>query len=136
MINWCVENGAIGSIGHTNCSVNKAKEAIDLGCIHATHLYNAMCGVDHRQPGAAVAVLMSKKVVAELIVDGVHLSPEIVKMTYQIKGADGIVLVTDAMSAQGYGEGVFDLGGQKSHCQKQRSTVRKWCACRQCVNNE
>ncbi len=72
-----------------------------------------MSGIDHRNPGAAIALLMSQDVVAELIVDGVHLAPEIVDMVYRIKGAHGILLVTDAMSAQAYGEGVFELGSQK-----------------------
>ncbi|WP_116964108.1 N-acetylglucosamine-6-phosphate deacetylase [Fastidiosibacter lacustris] len=113
IIDWCNTHGVIASIGHTNCSVACALDAIDKGVTQATHLFNAMSGVDHRQPGAATAILMSNKVIAELIVDGVHLAPEIVKMTFCIKEAEGIILVTDAMSAQGYGEGIFELGGQK-----------------------
>ncbi|WP_192483291.1 MULTISPECIES: N-acetylglucosamine-6-phosphate deacetylase [Cysteiniphilum] len=113
VIDWCVNEQVIASIGHTNCTAKEALEAIDRGCSQATHLFNAMSGIDHRKPGAATALLMSEKVVAELIVDGVHLAPEIVDMVYRVKGADGILLVTDAMSAQAHGEGVFDLGGQK-----------------------
>lgn len=113
VIDWCASEQVIASIGHTNCTAKEALAAIDQGCSQATHLFNAMSGIDHRKPGAATALLMSEKVVAELIVDGVHLAPEIVDMVYRVKGADGILLVTDAMSAQAHGEGVFDLGGQK-----------------------
>ncbi|WP_440615446.1 N-acetylglucosamine-6-phosphate deacetylase [Cysteiniphilum sp. 6C5] len=113
VIDWCVNEQVIASIGHTNCTAKQALTAIDRGCSQATHLFNAMSGIDHRKPGAATALLMSEEVVAELIVDGVHLAPEIVDMVYRVKGADGILLVTDAMSAQAHGEGVFNLGGQK-----------------------
>ncbi len=113
VIDWCASEQVIASIGHTNCTAKEALAAIDRGCSQATHLFNAMSGIDHRKPGAVPALLMSEKVIAELIVDGVHLAPEIVDMVYRVKGADGILLVTDAMSAQAHGEGVFDLGGQK-----------------------
>ncbi|WP_119327976.1 N-acetylglucosamine-6-phosphate deacetylase [Cysteiniphilum halobium] len=113
IIDWCVREQVIASIGHTNCTAQQALAAIAQGCAQATHLFNAMSGIDHRKPGAATALLMSEDIVAELIVDGIHLAPEIVDMVYRIKGADGILLVTDAMSAQAHGEGIFDLGGQK-----------------------
>ena len=113
VIQYCNSQNIISSIGHTNCTMAQALTAIDSGCSHATHLFNAMSPIEHRNPGAAAALLMSKKVLAELIVDGIHLHPDMVKFTYGIKGSDNIALVTDAMSAQGTGEGVFDLGGQK-----------------------
>ena len=113
IIHYSVEKGIIASIGHTACSAKIAYQAIAKGCTQATHLFNAMSGMDHRNPGAATALLMSKKIVAELIVDGVHLANETVRMVYEIKGADHIILITDAISAQAYGQGVFSLGGQK-----------------------
>jgi N-acetylglucosamine-6-phosphate deacetylase len=113
VIQYCNSQNIISSIGHTNCTMAQALKAIDSGCCHATHLFNAMSPIEHRNPGAATALLMSKKVLAELIVDGIHLHPDMVKFTHEIKGSDNIALVTDAMSAQGAGEGVFDLGGQK-----------------------
>lgn len=113
VIQYCNSQNIISSIGHTNCTMTQALKAIDSGCSHATHLFNAMSPIEHRNPGAATALLMSKKVLAELIVDGIHLHPDMVKFTHEIKGSDNIALVTDAMSAQGAGEGVFDLGGQK-----------------------
>jgi N-acetylglucosamine-6-phosphate deacetylase len=102
----------VPSIGHTNASLKQTNIAIEAGCSHATHLYNAMSGVHHRTPGAAAAILASDKVLAELIVDGHHVSPEMIKATYQIKGKEHLCLVTDAMRAQCQGEGEFDLGGQ------------------------
>ena len=113
VIGYCNKHNIISSIGHTSCTMAQTLQAIDSGCSHATHLFNAMTGIDHRKPGAAMALLMSKKILAELIVDGIHLHPDTVKFTYDIKGSDNIALVTDAMSAQSAGEGLFDLGGQK-----------------------
>jgi N-acetylglucosamine-6-phosphate deacetylase len=113
VIQYCNLKNIISSIGHTNCTMAQALKAIESGCSHATHLFNAMSPIEHRNPGAATALLMSKKVLAELIVDGIHLHPDMVKFTHEIKGRNNIALVTDAMSAQGAGEGVFDLGGQK-----------------------
>ncbi len=113
LVKWCAKRRIISSIGHTNCTASQAQEMLDLGASQATHLFNAMSGIHHRNPGAATALLASKKVLAELIVDQVHLADETVKMVYEIKGQDNILLITDAMSAQAKGEGVFDLGGQK-----------------------
>lgn len=113
IIQYCLEQGIIASIGHTACNAKVAHQAITQGCTQATHLFNAMSGIDHRNPGAATALLISKRIVAELIVDGIHLADEIVKMVYEIKGADHIILITDVISAQGHGEGIFSLGGQK-----------------------
>ncbi|ASG67825.1 N-acetylglucosamine-6-phosphate deacetylase [Francisella halioticida] len=113
VIEFCNNKNIVSSIGHTSCTMAQALDAIDHGCSHATHLFNAMSPIEHRNPGAATALLMSKKVLAELIVDGIHLHPDMVKFTYQIKGSDNIALITDAMSAQSAGEGIFDLGGQK-----------------------
>ncbi|ABI82716.1 N-acetylglucosamine-6-phosphate deacetylase [Francisella tularensis] len=113
VIEFCNSKNIISSIGHTSCTMAQALNAIEQGCTHATHLFNAMSPIEHRNPGAATALLMSKKVLAELIVDGIHLHPDMVKFTYAIKGSDKIALITDAMSAQSASEGVFELGGQK-----------------------
>lgn len=113
VIQYCNTQNIISSIGHTSCTMAQALCAIENGCSHATHLFNAMTPIEHRNPGAANALLMSKKILAELIVDGIHLHPDTVKFTHELKGSENIALVTDAMSAQGAGEGVFDLGGQK-----------------------
>jgi N-acetylglucosamine-6-phosphate deacetylase len=113
LIKYMLNNKIIPSIGHTNCTAKQAQSCINLGATSATHLFNAMSGVSHRKPGAATAILLDDRVYSELIVDGVHLSPEIIQLVFKVKGCDKIILVTDAMSAQSYGDGQFMLGGQK-----------------------
>ncbi len=113
LIEYMVKQNIIPSIGHTNCTAQEALKSIHLGATSATHLFNAMSGVSHRKPGAATAILLDDRVYSELIIDGVHLSPEITQLAYKIKGSSKIMLITDAMSAQSYGDGQFMLGGQK-----------------------
>lgn len=112
-IHHCHEHDVVASIGHTAATCAQAQAGIDAGATHATHLFNAMTGVHHRKPGAATAILMDKRVMAELIVDFVHVHPDSVRFAVEAKGADKIMLVTDAMRAQCLGDGYFDLGGQK-----------------------
>ena len=106
----CAKQGVIASIGHTAATFKQTQEAIEKGCRHATHLYNAMSGIHHRQPGAAAAILYSSKVTAELICDFHHVAPEMIGFTYQIKGAKQLVLVTDSMRAKCLGDGDYRLG--------------------------
>jgi N-acetylglucosamine-6-phosphate deacetylase len=111
LIRRLARDGVVASVGHANCAAAVAAEAFEAGATKATHLYNAMSGLERRRPGAAAAVLLSEHVAAEMIVDGVHLSPEIVRLTVKVLGKDRIVLITDAMRGQGLGQGHFDLGG-------------------------
>ena len=113
LVTWCSKNNIASSIGHTACTAEQAQRIIDRGASQATHLFNAMSGIDHRNPGAATVLLGSQDILAELIVDKIHLASETIKMTYDIKGSNNILLITDAISAQTKGEGVFHLGGQK-----------------------
>lgn len=106
------EMNIVASIGHTNATFAETCHAIESGCSHATHLFNAMRGMHQREPGAAGALLLSNQVNAELIVDGLHLHPAMVEMTLKLKGKDSILLVTDAMRAKCMGDGDYDLGGQ------------------------
>lgn len=102
----------IVSIGHTAADFAMTRQAIDAGAHYATHLYNAMSGIHHRTPGAAAAILCDQRVTAELIVDGVHVAPEMIEFTVKCKGLDHLVLITDAMRAKCLKAGVYDLGGQ------------------------
>lgn len=104
--------GIVTSIGHTDATYAETKLAIEAGCSHATHLFNAMRGIHQREPGAAGALLLSDKINAEIIVDGLHLHPAIVEMILRLKGKDKLLLVTDAMRAKCLGDGDYDLGGQ------------------------
>lgn len=104
--------GVVASIGHTNCTAAQAQDAIEAGCQRFTHLYNAMSGLHHREPGAACAALLSTGTVTEIIADGVHVAPSMLRLAYQVKSRDGLILVTDAIRGKGCGDGEFDLGGE------------------------
>lgn len=106
------EMNMIVSLGHTNASFEQTNAAIQAGSTHATHLFNAMRGIHQREPGVITALLLSNEVFTELIVDGVHLHPAIVEMTWKLKSKDKIVLVTDAIRAKCLGEGQYRLGDQ------------------------
>ena len=111
-IEHLVRQGVVASIGHTDATYEQTQAAIEARAVHATHLFNAMRGIHHRQPGAATALLLDERMVPEIIADGIHLNPAVIQMTVKLKGAERLVLVTDAMRAKCCGEGVFDLGGQ------------------------
>ncbi|HSW69066.1 MAG TPA: N-acetylglucosamine-6-phosphate deacetylase [Gammaproteobacteria bacterium] len=113
LIRFLCAQKIVASIGHTNATYEETLAAVESGCTHATHLFNAMRGIHHREPGVAAAALLSEKLTAELIVDGVHLHPAIVQLAVKTKGKEKIVLVTDAMRAKCLKEGVYDLGGQQ-----------------------
>ena len=107
---YCEENGIVLSIGHTNAL---REELLSSKATHATHLYNAQRGLHHREPGVTGHVLLEKNIYAEMIVDGFHIAPDMVKLAYQLKGPERIELITDAMRAKGMPEGESELGGQK-----------------------
>lgn len=110
-ISSCCEQGIVVSMGHTNATYDEAKAAIEAGVSHATHLFNAMTGLTHRQPGVVGAALESD-VKCELIVDNVHVHPAAQRIVYRLKGPDKLILITDAMRACLLGPGEYDLGGQ------------------------
>ncbi|WP_026690074.1 N-acetylglucosamine-6-phosphate deacetylase [Alteribacter aurantiacus] len=113
LVSYLANHNVIPSIGHSDAYYSDVKEAISFGLTHATHLFNGMRGVHHRDLGVAGGVLLHEEVIAELIVDGIHMSPEMVKLTFKNKGPDQVILITDAMRAKGLPDGVFDLGGQE-----------------------
>ncbi|HLY40808.1 MAG TPA: N-acetylglucosamine-6-phosphate deacetylase [Terracidiphilus sp.] len=99
------------SVGHSNATASETRAAIGAGAVSATHTYNAMRPIDHREPGILGTVLASDELFAELICDGVHMVPEMVQIWWRCKGAERGILVTDAMSAAGMPEGEYQLGG-------------------------
>lgn len=111
MTEYMREHNIVGSIGHSGASMAEAESAIAHGASCFTHLHNACSGHHHRNPGIVSAALANDQV-AELIVDGIHIHPDSVRMTYNVKGKDGIILITDAMRAKGMEDGEYDLGGQ------------------------
>ena len=103
-------HGAIVSIGHTDADYETTMRAIALGATRATHLFNAMRGIHHREPGAAMALMDNANVYLELITDFIHLRPEIILFVLKYAGWQRVVLVTDAMAAAGLGDGEYILG--------------------------
>lgn len=100
------------SIAHTTATYEDAKEAFDWGVTHATHLFNAMNGLHHRKPGVVGAVLEDERVKAELICDGEHIHPAVLKIAFRVLG-DRALIVSDSLRANGMPEGAeYDLGGQ------------------------
>ena len=111
-IQYARSQDIVVSIGHTAANFTETKCGIDAGATYATHLFNAMSGIHHRTPGAAAALLCDDRVIAELVVDGAHVVPEMIQFTVQCKGLDHLILVTDAMRAKCLKAGIYDLGGQ------------------------
>jgi N-acetylglucosamine-6-phosphate deacetylase len=103
--------GMVVSIGHTDATYEQARAAIAHGAHHATHVYNAMRPFTHRDPGVIGAVLTTPEVTAELIADGIHVDEIAMKVLLQAKGAHGVVLISDGISATGMPDGKYMLGG-------------------------
>ena len=100
------------SIAHTDCTYDDAKAAVDAGVTHLTHLYNAMPGIHHRNPGAIPAGVENEKVQAEIIADGFHIHPASVRLAFTMF-KNRMILVSDSGRCTGQPEGYqFDLGGQ------------------------
>lgn len=112
LTSYLKETGVIASIGHSDATYEEVVQGIEAGITHATHLYNGMRGVHHREPGVLGGVLMHDEITSEIIADGIHSRPEMVKFAYRNKGCEKMVLITDAMRAKCMGNGSFTLGGQ------------------------
>lgn len=102
--------GITVSCGHTDATAREANAAFDHGVRTVTHLFNAMRPFSHRDPGIAGVALARRDVVVQIILDGIHLAPDTVKLVWQ-SAAGRVALVTDAMSGAGTGDGSYSLGG-------------------------
>jgi N-acetylglucosamine-6-phosphate deacetylase len=103
------KRGATVTLGHTEADAETINQAIGLGAVSFTHLFNAMTGIHHRDAGVAGNAINSP-VYVELICDGIHICPEIVSLTARANNIDRIVIVSDSMSAAGLAEGEYNLG--------------------------
>ena len=111
------------SIAHTTANYDQAKESFDAGITHATHLFNAMSGLHHRDPGVVGAVFDDSRVYAELICDGFHIHPAALRTAFQVLG-DRALVISDSMRANGMPEGEpFDLGGQMVTVREGKATL-------------
>jgi len=104
------ESGLVVGIGHTDATYEQARAAIARGAHHATHVYNAMRPFSHRDSGVIGAVLTTPELTAELIADGVHVDETAVRVLLQAKGAGGVILISDGISATGMPDGKYALG--------------------------
>ena len=111
MIRTAASRGVCISLGHSNATLAEAQAGVEAGARHATHTFNAMRALDHREPGVLGGVLADSRITADVIADGVHVHPDVLKIFLRAKGVEGAVLITDAISATGMGDGRFKLGG-------------------------
>ena len=104
-IRFLTERNIIPSAGHTNAGFEQTQQAIDAGVRLATHIFNAMRGIAHREPGAAGALLLNDEVYAEVVADGIHIHPSILSLIARAKPLERIILVTDATRFYGVKQG-------------------------------
>ncbi len=113
LIALAAARGVCVSLGHSDADFVTAQRAISAGARHATHTFNAMRPLGHRDPGVTGAVLTDRRVTVDIIADGIHLDPAIVKLTALAKGPEQTVLITDATAATGMPDGRYRLGSME-----------------------
>jgi len=111
MIRRLEEAGVVASFGHSTADYEQTLAGIDAGLSHVTHLFNAMVGIHHRIPGPFAAICERRHVTCQLISDGVHVHPAIVRMVWRLLGAGRVVAITDAMQAMGLPDGRYVYNG-------------------------
>ena len=102
--------GAVAAVGHTDADFALTRAAIEAGARHATHLFNAMAPLHHREPGPVAALLDDERVTVELVTDGLHVHPSLWELVVRAAGAQRVAAVTDAMAAAGMPDGAYRLG--------------------------
>ncbi|MFF9478005.1 N-acetylglucosamine-6-phosphate deacetylase [Streptomyces sp. NPDC014733] len=104
------DSGVLAAVGHTDSTYDATRDAVDAGATVATHLFNAMPTLAHRAPGPVLALLEDERVTVELINDGTHLHPAVLRMAFRDAGAGRVAFITDAMGAAGMSDGMYRLG--------------------------
>jgi len=112
-IAWLKDRGVICSCGHSGASFALIERAVAAGLSHFTHCFNAMTGMHHREPGVVGAAMYHEQLSADLIADGIHVHPAVMRILCRVKTASRLVLISDAMRAATLGEGRYELGGQE-----------------------
>ncbi|KWX02988.1 N-acetylglucosamine-6-phosphate deacetylase [Carbonactinospora thermoautotrophica] len=110
VIRQLADAGVLAAIGHTDATYAQTRAAIEAGATVATHLFNGMRGMHHREPGPVIAAMADAGVTVEVINDGGHLHPAVIGVVFDAVGADRVALITDAVSAAGMPDGVYRLG--------------------------
>lgn len=118
-----VKEEVVISLAHTAADYDTASEAFAKGASHVTHLYNAMPPLNHRDPGVIGAARDAENCRVELICDGVHIHPAVVRATFEMFGADRVILISDSMRATGLSDGQYTLGGQNVFVKGAKATL-------------
>ena len=119
-----VHNEVCISLGHTAADYDTAAEAMRRGAHHVTHLYNAMQPLAHREPGLIGAACDDGQCMAEMICDGIHIHPAVIRATFKMFGPERIVLISDSMMATGMENGTYQLGGQDVTMKDCKATLK------------
>lgn len=109
-IRTLVDANIVAAVGHTEATYRQTRAAIEAGATVATHLFNAMRPIHHREPGPVIALLEDPRVTVEVIADGVHVDPALYRHVTRSAGDDRVALVTDAMAAAGMADGAYTIG--------------------------
>ena len=117
LIDECVQRGITVSAAHTAATYQQMVVAVEHGLTHATHTFNAMIGLGHREPGTVGAVMALPQIRAELIADNIHVHPASMKILVQAKGADKVILITDAIRGCGMPDGEYRIDDRTIHVQ-------------------
>lgn len=123
LIRLLVEHHVVASLGHSEADYATVLAAIEAGATHATHLYNAMPALHHRQPNLTTACLNEPSIRAEIVLDGIHVAPEMARIAARMKGREALILITDAMAAVGCPDGVYPLGDTQVRVNGDRCTL-------------
>lgn len=115
--------GIRSSIGHSNANMAEALRGVEAGAASATHTFNAMRALDHREPGILGLVLDRDDLYADLISDGIHVAPEMVRLWFKAKGPERAILITDSLEATGMPNGTYKLGETTIHVKDGRCTT-------------
>ena len=122
-IKAAVEMGVTVSVGHTTADYNTARAAFEAGASHATHLFNAMPPLAHRDPGVIGAAYEVPGVQPELICDGIHIHPAVVRLTFGLFGRERMIIISDSLRATGMPDGEYPFGGQMIEVHGNRATI-------------
>jgi N-acetylglucosamine-6-phosphate deacetylase len=123
LVRSAADQGVIAAVGHTDGTAADVRAAFEAGARVATHLFNAMRPVHHREGGPVVAALNDPRITVELINDGVHIDAEVARLTFTAAGPDRVALITDAMAAAGMGDGDYRLGTMDVRVQDGRAML-------------
>ncbi|WP_077624752.1 N-acetylglucosamine-6-phosphate deacetylase [Sediminibacillus massiliensis] len=123
LIRYLAEHGVNVSAGHTEAGIEDMKQAVGYGVSQVTHICNAMTGLHHRDIGVVGAAFTLDDLKAELIADGIHVSPEMIDLIYRNIGSGRLMLITDALRAKCLKPGTYDLGGQQATVNEDRATL-------------